>query len=116
MCTNAGQGEAERHRWRDVYGPRIARRLNKWAPGADIGAHDIWHLMSICPIESQLRDAPSPFCALFTPAEWASYEYYGDVEKFYRTGCAPGRLALRAALTRKADTGTRSGRCRAWAT
>jgi hypothetical protein len=60
--------------------------LNKWAPGANVEESDIFHLMSICPIETQLRQEPSPFCGLFTKDEWASYEYYGDLEKFYRTG------------------------------
>jgi hypothetical protein len=86
MCINAKQGKAETHMWRAVFGPPIAKRLNKWAPGADMSEADVWNLMSICPIETQLWQEASELCALFTRDEWASYEYYGDLEKFYRTG------------------------------
>jgi hypothetical protein len=86
MCDNAGDGKTETHRWRTVFGPRIAKRLNKWAPGADLDESHIWHLMSICPIETQLLQKPSPFCGIFTKDEWLNFEYYGDLEKFYDTG------------------------------
>jgi hypothetical protein len=75
--------EGKRHTvmWLHVYARPIAKRLNAWAPGAKLNADDVWNLMSVCPIETQLRQAPSPFCALFTKDEWAQFEYQGDVEK-----------------------------------
>lgn len=74
--------------WLSEYGPPIIERLENEAPGADLSRWDLYHLMAICPIETQVLQRASPFCALFNEDEWASFEYTGDLEKFYKTGYA----------------------------
>ena len=40
----------------------------------------------MCPFESVAKEVLSPFCALFDDEDFRAFEYYGDLEKFYRTG------------------------------
>ncbi|KJA17736.1 hypothetical protein HYPSUDRAFT_146103 [Hypholoma sublateritium FD-334 SS-4] len=86
MCPNAGSSDAQTGVWTAIYGAPIAARLNAAAPGANLTAADISAFIPICPFESAAKDATSPFCALFTPAEFAQFEYFGDLDKFYGTG------------------------------
>jgi len=86
MCPAAGSSDAETETWTAIYGTPIAARLNAQAPGADLVAADISNLIPLCAFESVAKDVASPFCALFTPAEFAQYEYYADLDKFYGTG------------------------------
>ena len=51
--------------------------------------------MALCPFETIAMERPSPFCDLFTPEEWEYLEYFGDVEKYYKTGY---RLSILAGL------------------
>ncbi len=86
MCPNAGSSDTQTDIWTAIYGAPIAARLNAAAPGANLTAADISAFIPICPFESVAKDTTSPFCALFTPAEFAQFEYFGDLDKFYGTG------------------------------
>jgi hypothetical protein len=51
------------------------------------------HMMDLCPFNTVASSATnasaiSPFCGLFTSAEWASYDYYQTLGKWY--GYGPG--------------------------
>lgn len=86
MCPKAGNDGAESKRWLDIYAPSITKRLNSAAPGAKLKDKDTYNLMSLCAFHSQAIMAPSPFCWLFTLPEFRSFEYFGDVDKFYNNG------------------------------
>ncbi|KAJ3506030.1 hypothetical protein NLJ89_g7102 [Agrocybe chaxingu] len=86
MCPNAGDSDTQTEIWTNIFGAPIATRLNAQALGANLTATDISFLMPLCAFDSIVREAPSPFCDLFTPAEFAQYEYYGDLDKYYGTG------------------------------
>lgn len=86
MCPQAGKSTEETKAWRDVFAPAIAKRINAVAPGAKLKKKDIVNLMTPCPFDTVAHEAPSPWCDLFTPKEWASYEYYGDLRDYYSNG------------------------------
>jgi len=86
MCPNAGNGDAESGRWLAIYARPITKRLNSAAPGAGLADEDTYNLMSLCAFHSQATMAPSPFCGLFAREEFRSFEYFGDVDKFYKNG------------------------------
>ncbi|GBE77853.1 hypothetical protein SCP_0107350 [Sparassis crispa] len=86
-CPNAGEGSAEMGEWLSIFGPLIAARLNKAAPGADLNEVDIFNVMAMCPFETVETENTSPlFCRLFTDDDFRAFEYDGDVEKYYKTG------------------------------
>ncbi|KAJ7698716.1 histidine phosphatase superfamily [Mycena rosella] len=95
-CPNAASSHREMNQWLDVYGPPITSRLNSWAPGANLTNDDIHGLMMLCAFHT-VASVPygykagsplpfSPFCSLFTPAEFESFEYSSDLDKYYSTG------------------------------
>ncbi|RDB19862.1 3-phytase A [Hypsizygus marmoreus] len=86
MCPNAGSSSSQTSEWLLTYGPPIADRLNKQAPGANVTSTDVYSLLSLCPFESVSFDTPSPFCNLFSNAEFRQFEYSGDLDKYYNTG------------------------------
>ncbi|KIM38767.1 hypothetical protein M413DRAFT_241634 [Hebeloma cylindrosporum] len=86
MCPNAGSSDLQTDAWNAIYGAPIAERLNAQAPGANLVAADISNLIPLCAFESIAQNATSPFCALFTPAEFAQFEYFADLDKYYGTG------------------------------
>jgi len=100
-CPNAASSHKEMTQWLDVYGPPITARLNGWAPGANLTNEDIHGLMMLCAFHtvasvpygySEGSPLPfSPFCSLFTPAEFEAFEYSSDLDKYYSTGYG-GRL------------------------
>ncbi|KAI0087758.1 histidine phosphatase superfamily [Irpex rosettiformis] len=85
-CPNASQGEEEKNTWLSVFAPPIVKRLQKAAHKANITNQDVHKLMALCPFESLGLEKRSPFCKIFTKAEFADFEYFGDVEKYYKTG------------------------------
>ncbi|KAF7348503.1 hypothetical protein MVEN_01367800 [Mycena venus] len=100
-CPNAASSHKEMSQWLDVYGPPITARLNSWAPGADLRNEDIHGLMMLCAFHT-VASVPygyvegnplpfSPFCSLFTPAEFEAFAYSSDVDRYYSTGQG-GRL------------------------
>ncbi|KDR84436.1 hypothetical protein GALMADRAFT_54583 [Galerina marginata CBS 339.88] len=86
MCPNAGSSDPQTNTWTSIYGAPIAARLNSEALGATLLAADISNLIPLCAFETVAKETPSPFCALFSPAEFAQFEYFGDLDKFYGTG------------------------------
>ncbi|KAF8812207.1 acid phosphatase [Phlegmacium glaucopus] len=86
MCPNAGSSVAQTHLWSSIYGAPVADRLNAQAPGASLSAEDIPNLIQLCALETVATGTLSPFCAIFTQAEFAQFEYWADLEKYYRTG------------------------------
>ncbi|KAJ7484497.1 histidine phosphatase superfamily [Mycena latifolia] len=95
-CPNAASSHREMTQWLDVYGPPITARLNDWAPGSDLTNKDIHGLMMHCAFHT-VASVPygykagsplpfSPFCSLFTPAEFEAFEYSSDLDKYYSTG------------------------------
>jgi len=86
MCPNAGSSDAQTDPWNAIYAAPVAERLNAQAPGANLVADDISNLIPVCAFESIAKNATSPFCALFTPAEFAGFEYFSDLERYYGTG------------------------------
>ncbi|THG97873.1 hypothetical protein EW026_g4210 [Hermanssonia centrifuga] len=85
-CPNADDGTKEKNQWLDVFAPSIVKRLKHAAKGAKIKTEDIHRLLALCPFETIAFEQPSPFCGLFTDEEFNAMEYYGDVEKYYKTG------------------------------
>ena len=73
-----------------VFTPLITARLNENLPDANLTLTDTIFMMDLCPFETvaSSASAPSPFCALFTPAEWKQYDYYQTLGKYY--GYGPG--------------------------
>ncbi|RPD56732.1 acid phosphatase [Lentinus tigrinus ALCF2SS1-7] len=85
-CPNAEDGSREIGIWLSIFGPPIAARLNKAAPGAKLNETHVFHLLAMCPFESVAKETMSPFCAMFKEEDFHAFEYYGDLEKYYKTG------------------------------
>ncbi|KAI0642835.1 acid phosphatase [Trametes meyenii] len=85
-CPNAGDGSRETGVWLSHFAPALAARLLEGAPGATLNDTDVYALLAMCPFESVAAEALSPFCAMFTEDDFRAFEYYGDLEKYYRTG------------------------------
>ncbi|KAF9477842.1 phytase [Pholiota conissans] len=86
MCPNAGSSDPQTDTWTAIYGAPIAARLNSQALGSNLTAADISNLIPLCPFESAAKEETSPFCAIFTADDFAQFEYFGDLDKFYGTG------------------------------
>ncbi|KAG6810012.1 hypothetical protein H0H92_013718 [Tricholoma furcatifolium] len=85
-CPNAGNSDPQTSAWALTYGAPIAARLNEQATGSNITAADVYSLMLLCPFESVSYDRESPFCKIFSQAEFEQLEYWGDLDKYYKTG------------------------------
>ncbi|KAJ7618166.1 acid phosphatase [Mycena polygramma] len=91
-CPNAGNSDNQTDTWLAVFAPNITARLNSWAPGANLTDAETYALISMCPFHTVGSFVPggqlklSPFCALFTDAEFAAFEYSMDLDKYYGTG------------------------------
>ena len=91
-CPAASDGLAEAHKWLRVFAPSIVERLHKSAKGSKVTEEDIHRLMALCPFETLAHERPSPFCGLFSDEEFRALEYFGDVEKYYKTGYVTANL------------------------
>ncbi|KAK0701828.1 histidine phosphatase superfamily, partial [Lasiosphaeria miniovina] len=78
----------------EVYGERFTKpiiaRLKKGLPGVEFSkpSHAV-AFMDLCPFETVASPAgqpPSPFCGLFSAHEWAGYDYYQSLGKWYGYG------------------------------
>jgi hypothetical protein len=68
------------------------------ANGVKLHKEDVKRLIGICIFETladaseQMRGTSkhtkpkSKFCNIFTSQEWKNWEYWGDLEKYYKTG------------------------------
>ena len=86
MCPNAGSSDTQTDLWSSIYGPPIANRLNAHAPGANLTGQDISNLIPLCALETAATSTLSPFCDIFTLREFAQFEYWADLDKYYGTG------------------------------
>lgn len=83
-------GSTAQSRFASVFTPPITARLNANLPDANLTLPDTIFMMDLCPFETVASSSStsSPFCALFTPAEWKQYDYYQTLGKYY--GFGPG--------------------------
>ncbi|KXJ92233.1 3-phytase A [Microdochium bolleyi] len=67
------------------FAPAITARLNAALPGADLDDVDTTYLMDLCPFETvaDRYGRPSRICTLFSPDEWADYDYFQSLGKWY---------------------------------
>jgi len=73
--------------WSGVFIPPIQARLNA-ALGVNLTQTETIYMMDLCPFNTVASPTgqPSPFCNLFTQAEWQSYGYYETLNKYYGYG------------------------------
>lgn len=71
---------------RDGGFPYVVARLYSVALGADLNPQDSFTIMHLCLFETPDKEKLSPFCSLFSKEDLESYEYAGDLEKFYTPG------------------------------
>lgn len=97
LCTNFENGSfysniasKAQSQWASIFTAPIAKRLTTDLPGAVLASGDVVALMDLCPFNTVADPSGkiSPFCALFTDAEWDAYNYYETLNKFY--GYGPG--------------------------
>ena len=93
LCTAfeaSSVGSTSQNTYASVFTPSITARLNSKLPNANLTLTDAVFIMDLCPFETvaSSSSAPSPFCALFTLAEWKRYDYYQTLGKYY--GYGPG--------------------------
>ncbi|KAJ7749579.1 phytase [Mycena maculata] len=93
MCPSAGSSDSQTDEWVAVYAPATTARLNTWAPGTNLTDRETHALISLCAFHTAALWRPSshpaplsPFCALFTPPDFAGFDYAADLDKFYHTG------------------------------
>ncbi|KPM37970.1 hypothetical protein AK830_g8586 [Neonectria ditissima] len=80
-------GTKEQLEFLSVYGKQVSRRLSPHTPDDyDLDPKDVFALQSLCGYESAIRGKRSPLCALFSDAEWLSYEYAWDMKYAYMVG------------------------------
>lgn len=63
--------------------------MNKNLVGANLTVSDVVYLMDLCPFNTlqAVAGSPlSPFCSLFTVAEWKQYNYLRSIDKWYADG------------------------------
>ena len=87
MCPAAVNTKTQVKGFIDIAAKDIALRLNSGAPDANLTAQDAYALMHLCPFDTVATEVVSPFCGLFSEEDFEIYEYAGDLEKFYYTGC-----------------------------
>ncbi|KAH7030871.1 histidine phosphatase superfamily [Microdochium trichocladiopsis] len=68
-----------------VFATPITARLNDNLPGANLSAADTISLMDLCPYETvaDRYGRPSRICDIFSPQEWADYDYFQSLGKWY---------------------------------
>lgn len=83
-------GATAQSTYTSVFTPLITARLNANLQHANLTLTDTIVIMDLCPFETVASSSgtPSPFCALFSPAEWKQYDYFQTLGKYY--GYGPG--------------------------
>ncbi|KAM5344671.1 hypothetical protein ACJ41O_010533 [Fusarium nematophilum] len=80
-------GTEQQEEFLGVYGSQISRRLSPYTPeGYNLDPKDVFAMQSLCGYESGIRGKRSPLCALFSDAEWLSYEYAWDMKYAHMVG------------------------------
>ncbi|GJE84780.1 histidine phosphatase family protein [Phanerochaete sordida] len=96
-CPNAPHESKYTNQWLHKFAPPIIHRIKKMAKGVKLEDEDVHRLVGVCIFETiadvsremrglQPNSSKSPFCDIFTPNDWKEWEYWGDVEKYYKTG------------------------------
>ena len=94
LCTEFENGPASniagnaQKTWQRIFLSSITARLNSNLPGANLSATDTISMMDLCPFSTIASKTGqiSPFCSLFTEAEWHQYDYYESLGKYYGYG------------------------------
>ena len=79
------KGYAKLWAWQDIFTAPIAQRLGPYTDGVKLSALDVYSMMELCGFELLVR-GESPWCGIFTHAEWRDFEYARDLLHFYRAG------------------------------
>jgi hypothetical protein len=77
-----------------TFAPGILKKIQEHLPAVNLTVSDIPYFMDLCPFETVAQSSSptttttqlSPFCALFTQAEWQAYDYYQTLGKYYGNG------------------------------
>ncbi|KIP09825.1 hypothetical protein PHLGIDRAFT_22644 [Phlebiopsis gigantea 11061_1 CR5-6] len=85
-CPNAPNQDYYTDQWLHRFAPPIIKKLQKMAKGAHLEDEDVKRLLDLCIFETIANAPKSAFCDLFEYQEWKDWEYWGDVEKYYKTG------------------------------
>lgn len=73
-------------KWTEKYLSQAQQRLQVLLPGyKNLTTMDVYAMQHICAFETAAFDG-SPFCGLFTEAEWRGYEYTHDLDFYYQSG------------------------------
>lgn len=95
LCTAFEEGEYSkigkdsRKEWSEVFAPAIAERLAANLAGKTFSNKEVVAMMDLCPfhtVASARGASQSPFCGLFTADDWAAYDHYGTLDKWYGHG------------------------------
>ncbi|KAK3353609.1 histidine phosphatase superfamily [Lasiosphaeria hispida] len=91
LGKESGIGANAQATYLSLFAPPIKARLRANLPSVNISKADAVALMDLCAYEtvaSSKGATISPFCNLFTADEWAAYDYYQALGKWY--GFGPG--------------------------
>ncbi len=69
----------------NTYLKKIAARLNKESPAANLTASDASNLFAACTYELNAKGF-SDFCSLLKPDDWVSYDYSNSISDYYSAG------------------------------
>lgn len=91
LCTafeDSDLGSGPQREWVDVFAPSVTAKLNQNLPGANLTDVDTIYIMDLCPFLTVASPTGqiSPFCNLFSEDEWASYNYFQSLGKYYGYG------------------------------
>ncbi|KAJ5326981.1 hypothetical protein MYU51_008149 [Penicillium brevicompactum] len=93
VCTNfenSGLSDEVADNYTAIYWPAIRARLEADLPGVTLDDSDVTKIMDLCPFETVSQShnftSHSPFCDLFTEAEWTQYNYLQSLSKYYGYG------------------------------
>jgi len=96
LCTNFEQGTYEnadvasiaQETWSEIFATPIQQRLNAALPGANLTRQETIYFMDLCPFTTVAAQGgiPTPYCHLFNETEWAGYDYYQTLGKYYAYG------------------------------
>ncbi len=86
-CTNYNASEKKSiiDSTPDTYLRKIAVRLNKASPSANLTASDVPYLFAACTFELNAKGF-SDFCGLLKPDDWVSYDYSNSITDYYSFG------------------------------
>ncbi|KAI9823486.1 MAG: acid phosphatase pho5 [Thelocarpon impressellum] len=84
--TGHDYGAAMLAKFRATYLGDVGRRLQEENPGLPLlPDEELYSMQELCGFETLVRGS-SPWCDVFTRADWANFEYARDVIHYYRAG------------------------------